>query len=48
LIRRARVPPAQCELIAAKYGVAHISTGDLLRAEVAAGTDAGARVHAPR
>lgn len=31
----------QCELIVAKYGLAHVSTGDLLRAEVAAGTDAG-------
>jgi adenylate kinase len=34
-------PSQQCELIVAKYGLAHISTGDLLRAEVAAGTDAG-------
>ncbi|KAH8966999.1 hypothetical protein BDL97_03G054900 [Sphagnum fallax] len=31
----------QCELIAAKYGLTHISAGDLLRAEVAAGTDSG-------
>ncbi|KAH8934037.1 hypothetical protein BDL97_18G062700 [Sphagnum fallax] len=31
----------QCELIVAKYGLTHISAGDLLRAEVAAGTDAG-------
>ena len=32
---------AQCELIAAKYDVVHISTGDLLRAEVAAKSEAG-------
>jgi adenylate kinase len=31
----------QCELIAKKYGVVHISTGDLLRAEVAASTAFG-------
>lgn len=31
----------QCEMIVEKYGVAHISAGDLLRAEVAAGTEAG-------
>ncbi|KAJ7295642.1 hypothetical protein O6H91_03G008700 [Diphasiastrum complanatum] len=31
----------QCELIVKKYGLVHIATGDLLRAEVAAGTDYG-------
>lgn len=31
----------QCELIVNKYGLVHISTGDLLRAEVAAGTEIG-------
>ena len=31
----------QCELIAAKYGLTHVSAGDLLRAEVKAGSDAG-------
>jgi adenylate kinase len=31
----------QCELITAKYGLTHISAGDLLRAEVATGTDDG-------
>ncbi|XP_004488951.1 adenylate kinase 5, chloroplastic [Cicer arietinum] len=31
----------QCELIVCKYGLVHISTGDLLRAEVAAGTEIG-------
>ncbi|GJN12653.1 hypothetical protein PR202_ga30948 [Eleusine coracana subsp. coracana] len=31
----------QCELIKAKYGVVHISAGDLLRAEIAAGTENG-------
>jgi hypothetical protein len=34
---------AQCELIVQRFGLAHISAGDLLRAEVAAGTDAGKR-----
>lgn len=33
----------QCEYIVAKYGLLHISTGDLLRAEVAAGTENGLR-----
>ncbi|XP_062196571.1 adenylate kinase, chloroplastic-like [Phragmites australis] len=33
----------QCELIKAKYGVVHISAGDLLRAEIAAGTENGKR-----
>ena len=31
----------QCELIKEKYGVVHLSTGDMLRAAVAAGTDVG-------
>ncbi|KAJ4846796.1 hypothetical protein Tsubulata_014111 [Turnera subulata] len=31
----------QCELIVKKFGLVHISTGDLLRAEVSAGTDIG-------
>jgi adenylate kinase len=31
----------QCEIIQAKYGVVHLSTGDMLRAAVAAGTDVG-------
>ncbi|CAM6106059.1 unnamed protein product [Calypogeia fissa] len=31
----------QCELIAEKFGLTHISAGDLLRAEVAAGTEGG-------
>jgi adenylate kinase len=31
----------QCEMIKAKYGVVHISTGDLLRAAVEAGTSLG-------
>jgi adenylate kinase len=31
----------QCELIKQKYGVVHLSTGDMLRAAVAAGTDVG-------
>lgn len=33
----------QCEFIVEKYGLLHISTGDLLRAEVAAGTENGLR-----
>ena len=33
----------QCELIVDKYGLEHISAGDLLRAAVAAGTDLGMR-----
>ncbi|MCO5584532.1 hypothetical protein L7F22_038460 [Adiantum nelumboides] len=33
----------QCEYIMEKYGLLHISTGDLLRAEVAAGTENGLR-----
>lgn len=31
----------QCEMIVRKYGLVHISTGDLLRAEVAAGSEIG-------
>ena len=31
----------QCEMIVKKFGLTHISAGDLLRAAVAAGTDAG-------
>ncbi|XP_031108972.1 adenylate kinase 5, chloroplastic isoform X1 [Ipomoea triloba] len=31
----------QCEMISQKFGLVHISTGDLLRAEVSAGTDIG-------
>ena len=31
----------QCELITEKFGLTHISAGDLLRAEVAAGTEPG-------
>ncbi|KAJ6816407.1 adenylate kinase, chloroplastic-like isoform X3 [Iris pallida] len=33
----------QCELIKEKYGLVHISAGDLLRAEVASGTENGKR-----
>lgn len=32
----------QCELLKTRYGVVHISTGDLLRVEIANGTDLGA------
>ena len=31
----------QCEIIKEKYGVVHLSTGDMLRAAVAAGTEVG-------
>ncbi|KAL3535961.1 hypothetical protein ACH5RR_004422 [Cinchona calisaya] len=31
----------QCEMIVKKFGLVHVSTGDLLRAEVAAGTEIG-------
>lgn len=31
----------QCELIKQRYGVVHLSTGDMLRAAVSAGTDVG-------
>uniref|UniRef100_A0A1D1XJ52 adenylate kinase n=1 Tax=Anthurium amnicola TaxID=1678845 RepID=A0A1D1XJ52_9ARAE len=33
----------QCEMIKEKYGLVHIAAGDLLRAEVAAGTENGKR-----
>jgi adenylate kinase len=31
----------QCEIIKEKFGVVHLSTGDMLRAAVAAGTEVG-------
>lgn len=31
----------QCEIIKERYGVVHLSTGDMLRAAVTAGTDVG-------
>ena len=34
----------QAKRIAAEYGIPHIATGDILRAEMAAGTDLGLRV----
>lgn len=34
----------QCELIKSRYGVVHLSTGDMLRAAVSAGTDVGMTV----
>lgn len=36
----------QAELVAANYRIAHISTGELLRAEAAAGTDLGRQAQA--
>ncbi|KAL9245466.1 hypothetical protein vseg_019115 [Gypsophila vaccaria] len=33
----------QCELITAKYGLVHIAAGDLLRAEIASGSENGKR-----
>lgn len=33
--------PCQCDLIKAKWGVCHISTGDLLREAVKAGSEVG-------
>ncbi|XP_031384060.1 adenylate kinase 5, chloroplastic [Punica granatum] len=36
----------QCELIVKKFRLVHVSTGDLLRAEVAAGTDIGNKAKA--
>lgn len=33
----------QCEMIVQKFGLVHVSTGDLLRAEVSAGTEIGNR-----
>jgi adenylate kinase family enzyme len=34
----------QCEMIVQRYGVVHISTGDILRENVKAGTDLGKKV----
>ncbi|MEQ2313257.1 Adenylate kinase isoenzyme 1 [Ameca splendens] len=36
----------QCEKIVAKYGYTHLSSGDLLRAEVASGSDRGKQLQA--
>ncbi|MYG62512.1 MAG: adenylate kinase [Acidimicrobiales bacterium] len=36
----------QCELLVERYGIAHISTGDMLRAAVAAGTELGQKAKA--
>lgn len=36
----------QAENIVARYGITHVSTGDLLRAEVAAGTELGKKAKA--
>jgi hypothetical protein len=36
----------QCEVIKEKYGVVHLSTGDMLRAAVAAGSDVGKQAKA--
>lgn len=36
----------QCELLVKRYGVAHISTGDMLRTAVAAGTELGRQAKA--
>ncbi|CAN0171713.1 unnamed protein product [Lampetra planeri] len=36
----------QCERIVGKYGFTHLSTGDLLRAEVTSGTERGQRLNA--
>lgn len=36
----------QCEKIVAKYGYTHLSTGDLLRAEVTAGSERGKKLTA--
>ena len=36
----------QCELLVERYGIAHISTGDMLRAAVAAGTELGRQAKA--
>lgn len=35
----------QSDFIVAKYGLAHISTGDVLRAEIASGSDLGKKVN---
>uniref|UniRef100_UPI00358E81D6 adenylate kinase isoenzyme 1-like n=1 Tax=Myxine glutinosa TaxID=7769 RepID=UPI00358E81D6 len=37
---------AQCEKIVAKYGYTHLSTGDLLRAEVSSGSERGKKLTA--
>lgn len=36
----------QCEKVVAKYGYTHLSSGDLLRAEVASGTERGKQLQA--
>ncbi|XP_032904801.1 adenylate kinase isoenzyme 1 isoform X2 [Amblyraja radiata] len=36
----------QCDQVVQKYGYTHLSTGDLLRAEVSSGSDKGKSVHA--
>ena len=36
----------QCEMLVAKYGLAHFSSGDLLRAEVASGSERGQNLNA--
>lgn len=36
----------QCEKVVEKYGYTHLSSGDLLRAEVAAGSDRGKQLQA--
>lgn len=36
----------QCERIVAKYGYTHLSSGDLLRAEVASGSERGKQLQA--
>ena len=36
----------QCEMLGERYGIAHISTGDMLRAAVAEGTDFGRQAKA--
>eukprot|EP00116_Pleurobrachia_bachei_P017068 sb/3477330/ len=36
----------QCEMLVAKYGLAHFSSGDLLRAEVASGSERGKQLEA--
>lgn len=36
----------QCEKIVAKYGYTHLSSGDLLRAEVASGSERGKQLQA--
>ena len=36
----------QCLRLVEKYGIAHISTGDMLRSAVAAGTEMGLRAKA--